>query len=331
MRVAGDGLEGVENVVEPHLPQAEEQASGVVQHDAGLFALMHELGDEFTHAFVARVKNRGVMVVADVLVFHHVLEIADDGGGPQIVAASGDEGLVHVQGDGEGALHAIQARGAAGRSGRRGGPGHGLGDEGFAAADIGQAVDDVGQAGMGHAGISGRLVAGRAGGTAVPGVGVRTMRGNRGVREGDAGAGGGQSSGGGQVAVFGVIQHHAPGAAAPGERAQGAFLPLNPGDRNPGGVAVVEQGKHLVFKGVVEGFEVELILAIPVGVLAALADGEAVLAVIGLRPPAVEDGEVEAGVDGDLLAAGAAGFQRARGLLSQTLTPWTRWRATFML
>ena len=44
--------------------------------------------------------------------------------------------------------------------------------------------------------------------------------------------------------------------------------------------------------------------------LRAVADGEAVLAVVGLGPPAVEDRQVQAAVEHGLLAARAGGFQR---------------------
>jgi len=43
------------------------------------------------------------VVVADVAVLVHVLQVADDRGGAQVAATSGDEWLVHVQGDGAGA------------------------------------------------------------------------------------------------------------------------------------------------------------------------------------------------------------------------------------
>src|SRR5258706_12442527 len=42
----------------------------------------------------------------------------------------------------------------------------------------------------------------------------------------------------------------------------------------------------------------------------AVADGEAVHAVVSLRPPAVQNGEVEATVQYHLLPAGAGGFER---------------------
>src|ERR1700683_4922868 len=43
---------------------------------------------------------------------------------------------------------------------------------------------------------------------------------------------------------------------------------------------------------------------------AARADGKAVHAVVGLRPPAIEDGEIESAVQHYLLPAGAGRFQR---------------------
>ena len=59
----------------------------------------------------------------------------------------------------------------------------------------------------------------------------------------------------------------------------------------------------------VEVFAVAGVVHIHVGVGAAGADGEAVEAVVGLGPPAIEHGEVEAAVEHHFLAAGAGGFQ----------------------
>src|ERR1700675_2750876 len=42
----------------------------------------------------------------------------------------------------------------------------------------------------------------------------------------------------------------------------------------------------------------------------AVSDGEAVQAVVGFRPPAVQYREVQAAVQNDFLAAGSGGFQR---------------------
>ena len=52
-----------------------------------------------------------------------------------------------------------------------------------------------------------------------------------------------------------------------------------------------------------------------VGVGTAGADGEAVEAVVGLGPPAIEDGEVEAAIEDYFLSAGAGGFEGAAGVV----------------
>ena len=101
-------LQVVEHVVQAHLAQAVQQGAGVFQHHARLLALVHQLRDELAHALVAPVEDRGVVVVADARVVHHVLEVADDLGGAQVAAAGRDQRLVHVQGDGERALDAAE-------------------------------------------------------------------------------------------------------------------------------------------------------------------------------------------------------------------------------
>ena len=86
------------------MPQAVQQRPGILEHDSRLFALIDKLRDELAHPFVAPVENGSVMVVADSWIIHHVLEIADDVGGGQILAAGGDQRLVHVQGNGKRAV-----------------------------------------------------------------------------------------------------------------------------------------------------------------------------------------------------------------------------------
>ena len=105
-RVAGDALQVVEHIVQAHLAQAVQQGAGVFQHHARLFAFIHELRDELAHALVAPVEDRGVVVIADARVIHHVLEIADDLRRAKVGAARRDQRLVHVQGAGKRALHA---------------------------------------------------------------------------------------------------------------------------------------------------------------------------------------------------------------------------------
>ena len=62
-RVAGDRRQDVEHVVRPHLPQAVQQTAGVVEHHAGVLALVDEFGDELAHPFVAAQEDRGVVAV----------------------------------------------------------------------------------------------------------------------------------------------------------------------------------------------------------------------------------------------------------------------------
>jgi hypothetical protein len=52
------------------------------------------------------VEHRGVVVIAEVGVLQHPLQVADDRRRAQVGSASRDERLVHVQGDGEGAVDA---------------------------------------------------------------------------------------------------------------------------------------------------------------------------------------------------------------------------------
>lgn len=106
--IAGDGLEVIDDIIQPHGSQAVEQAARVVKHDTGLFAFVDQLGNELTQAFVTSVEDRGIMVVADIRVIHHVFQIADDGGRPQVGSTSRDQWLVHVQCDAEGAAHAAK-------------------------------------------------------------------------------------------------------------------------------------------------------------------------------------------------------------------------------
>ena len=102
--VAGEWPQGVEHVVQARAAQPVQQGAGVLQHDPRLLALAEQLGDELAHPLVAPVEHRGVVVVADVGVLQHPLQVADDGGGAQAWSPGGDERLVHVQGDREGAV-----------------------------------------------------------------------------------------------------------------------------------------------------------------------------------------------------------------------------------
>jgi len=100
VRVQGDRFETVEDLVCPHLSQAVQQGPGIFQHHAGLLAFVHQLGNELAHPLVAPQKDRRVVVVPDLLVVHHVLQVANNFRSAEIAATRRNERLVHVQRDG---------------------------------------------------------------------------------------------------------------------------------------------------------------------------------------------------------------------------------------
>ncbi len=146
VRVAGDALEGVEDVAPAHLAQAVEEGAGVFQHDPRRLALPDQLRDELAHALVAPGEDGGIVVIADALVLHHVLEVADEGGAAQVTAAGRDQGLVHVQGDGGGGADLAEVDAPpVPEEGLGGAGGQGVRDVGLAARDIGDAFDRFGK------------------------------------------------------------------------------------------------------------------------------------------------------------------------------------------
>jgi len=83
-----------------------QQRAGVFQHDARLAALGEQLGDELAHPLVAPVEHGCVVVVAEVGMLQHPLQVADDSRRGQVRSAGRDQRLVHVQGDRERAVDA---------------------------------------------------------------------------------------------------------------------------------------------------------------------------------------------------------------------------------
>ncbi len=68
-----------------------------------------------------------------------------------------------------------------------------------------------------------------------------------------------------------------------------ALHPPDPAARQAVGAARVEQRHDLLLEQVVDGPALDVVLVGQVGVLLAGADGPAVVAVVALDPPAVED------------------------------------------
>ena len=120
-----------------------------------------------------------------------------------------------------------------------------------------------------------------------------------------------RAAGGGNVALEHVVHHHAVGAEAPAERADGALHPRDPVARQAVAIAVVVERDHLVAQHASAATRRRGRRARSVDeCVSPHADGEAVQAVVGLGPPAVEDRQVQAAVEHHLLAAGAAGLER---------------------
>src|SRR6266404_5598116 len=98
----------VEHVVQAHLPKSVQESPGIFQHHAGLLAFVDQLWDELPHAFVAPMKHGGVVVVPDILVVHHVIEIANDLPCVQLRTSGRDQRLMHVEGDCAAALYPVE-------------------------------------------------------------------------------------------------------------------------------------------------------------------------------------------------------------------------------
>src|SRR5207302_647217 len=75
-------------------------------------------------------------------------------------------------------------------------------------------------------------------------------------------------------------------------------------------VALVVERDDLFFEGAIERFAVAPVLLLGRNVDRPIADGEAVETVISLRPPAVEDRQIQPAVEKHFLSAGAARFLR---------------------
>ena len=114
-----------------------------------------------------------------------------------------------------------------------------------------------------------------------------------------------QAAGGDQVALAHVVLHHAMGAEPRRECGDRFDHHLDPVPRQAVGVAVVVERDHFVAERVDEVVRVAGVGDFVIDVLPAVADREAVLAVVGLGPPAIEDRKVEPAVEHGLHAAGA--------------------------
>src|SRR5208283_3469729 len=108
---------------------------------------------------------------------------------------------------------------------------------------------------------------------------------------------------GGYVALERVVHHHPVGVKSPSEGADGALHALDPAVRQAVAVTLVVKRNNLFPKHPIQVLAVAGVVQTQVGMGPARADGESIQAVIGLRPPAVQNREVEAAVQNDFLTA----------------------------
>src|ERR1035437_9246481 len=101
------------------------------------------------HGSVAPNEHRRVMGVFDLRMLHHVLEVADDSGGRQVAAASRNQRLMHVQGDGESASDTTEVEVAL-RQEHGAWPRHRLGDQVLGTADVWQSIHGFRNFGNAH-------------------------------------------------------------------------------------------------------------------------------------------------------------------------------------
>src|SRR5215467_2027628 len=108
--VSRDPSQCAEDVVRTHHPQAVQERAGVFQHNPRLETLVHQLRNELAHALVTPQEYRRIMVVPDVGVLQHPLQIANQRRRTQITTPRGDERLMHMQSDSERAVDVAEAR-----------------------------------------------------------------------------------------------------------------------------------------------------------------------------------------------------------------------------
>jgi hypothetical protein len=135
-------MRAVSHVAEPHLPQAVQQRARIVKHHARLEPLVDELRHELTHPLIAPHEHRRVVIVANVLVLHHVLKVTDDRRRTQVAPTGWNQRLVHVQGDRRRASDPAEVDPALARKdGLACRASHGLLDSGLRARNVRKALD----------------------------------------------------------------------------------------------------------------------------------------------------------------------------------------------
>src|SRR5688572_7365562 len=118
----------------------------------------------------------------------------------------------------------------------------------------------------------------------------------------------GSSTGCRYVALLRVVHHHAVGVESPAEGADGTFHAADPAAWQPVFVAFVIERDDLFFQNAVKIVAIAHVMNFRVRMRSADTDGESVQSVVSLRPPSVQNGQVQAAIQDDFLATGARGL-----------------------
>ena len=115
-----------------------------------------------------------------------------------------------------------------------------------------------------------------------------------------------------RVELLDVVADHARGEDLRAEGRERVLEHRDPAHRQAGGVEVVEARRDALLHEVVERGGLEVVTTVGVGDAVGRGDRPAVLAVVPLVPPAVEDRQVETAVERGLHARRAARLERAQ-------------------
>src|SRR5688572_7116806 len=119
-----------------------------------------------------------------------------------------------------------------------------------------------------------------------------------------------RSSSRGDVRLEHVVHHHPVGAESPAERPDGALHARDPFARQAVTIAIVVERHNLLAQDLHQVAPLTQIVDGRGRVRIAAADGEAVEPVVGLRPPSVQDRQVQRAVEHHLLPARPARLER---------------------
>src|SRR5450631_2655904 len=110
---------------------------------------------------------------------------------------------------------------------------------------------------------------------------------------------------GGNVALLGVIHHHAIGIEPPAERTDRPLHALDPASWKSIAIPLVVQRDHFFAQRPHQVFSVASIMNVHIRMRSAGSNGKAVHAIECFCPPAIKDGEVQSAVQHHFLPARA--------------------------